>query len=214
MNHGITADDYRSAYIAETRGKTYSHNGINYNTASRFSNGYSVDRNAEDQFAWSQKYANPTTSPTEVIVLVLGENEPPSNPSWNVSGSTTAKKGNAKSTNNEPVYDVVNVKRTSVKNPGKQKLEPINMQAKITLHYAGGKAPPASRDKTFTLHEGNNNSPKFTPADFGWHDGAAGIPHGGWQPGDYWFEAHIGKASTQQKSEVTTTAHDLLERSE
>lgn len=190
---------YGNAWSAETHGKNYNYRGINYTVASPFTDAPS--RNVD---SIAGEGINSATRSTEIIVLILAQNEP-RNPEYHLSVTTSAANGNAKAGSTDAVHDHI---AASIGAGEQWTGGPVN--ADVWLNWDGYPATASQHrnaKKTVRLTQpGQFDSPSFTPADFGWRE---------WPAGRYWFDIDVPKqgamaeavnTSDRQSSEQWTLA--------
>ena len=180
---GFTSSQWAAAWNAETQGRSYSFEGIAYQTTTPFSDGATTI---------NALVAREAAKSPSIIVIVLSSDEPPV-ANYKLSVSTTqSSPASMKVGSTAAVHDVI-----STSNNGSFISE--NISAKVILHYDGqknGYVAAKSVTKSITLsNNGTANSPDFTPSDFG-------MSH--WQEGIYWFDVHIAKQGKMLDAVDTT----------
>lgn len=169
---GFPAKTWQEAYGASgIPNNTYSHNGAQYRTNDVFSDGTtSVNGLANREMTDDPEH-------TSVIVIVLGENEPPANYDLTITTDQQAAAG-IKVGSTDAVRDLIH----AVSSTGKKE----DLQATVWLNYDGNayvNGNAVSKKATITSH-GDTMSPEFKPSDFGWSH---------WQEGNYWFDIDVAK---------------------
>lgn len=179
---GFNTSQWASAWNAVTQGKTYSYEGVGYQTTTPFSDGVTTINGL---------VAREAAKTPGIIVIVLSGDEPPV--AYKLSVSTKqASAASMKVGSTAAVHDVV-----TTSNNGSSLSE--NLTAKVIMHYDGqknGYVAAKSVTKSMTVsNSGTTNSPDFTPADFG-------LSH--WQEGTYWFDVQVAKQGKMQAAVDTT----------
>ncbi|WP_277009704.1 LPXTG cell wall anchor domain-containing protein [Bifidobacterium aquikefiri] len=180
---GFTTSQWASAWNAETQGKSYSHEGVAYQTTTPFSDGVTTI---------NALVAREAAKTPGIIVIVLSSDEPaPANYKLSVSTKQSSP-ASMKVGSTAAVHDVI-----TTSNNGSSISE--NVSAKVIMHYDGqknGYVAAKSVTKNITLsNNGTANSPDFTPSDFG-------LSH--WQEGTYWFDVQVAKQGKMQDAVDTT----------
>ncbi|MFT8639626.1 LPXTG cell wall anchor domain-containing protein [Bifidobacterium sp.] len=185
---GFTTSQWASAWNAETQGKSYSHEGVAYQTTTPFSNGVTTI---------NALVAREAAKTPGIIVIVLSSDEPPV--AYKLSVSTKqASAASMKVGSTAAVHDVI-----TTSNGGSSLSE--NLTAKVIMHYDGqrnGYVAARSVTKSMAIrNDGSKNSPDFTPSDFG-------MSH--WQEGTYWFDVQVARQGKMQAA-VDTTDREAAE---
>ncbi|MCI1644369.1 MAG: hypothetical protein LKI98_05460 [Bifidobacterium crudilactis] len=177
---GYHSDQWRAPWAsAGIQGVTYSHDGADYHLNDYFDGGTT---------SVNSLVIRETVAPesTAVIVIVLGDNEPPSN--YNLSLSTQAQfTPNAVNAVNAPtllegssgwVRDHVILNRN-----GSSLSESVNIQAWLNYNANYGWGSPTKAQQQSQTLSGNSGS-----YDLNWFTYSTfGMPSG-WQKGDYWWD--------------------------
>ncbi|MFT8705425.1 MAG: LPXTG cell wall anchor domain-containing protein [Bifidobacterium sp.] len=185
---GFNTSQWASAWNAVTQGKTYSYEGVGYQTTTPFSDGVTTINGL---------VAREAAKTPGIIVIVLSSDEPPV--AYKLSVSTKqASAASMKVGSTAAVHDVI-----TTSNNGSSLSE--NLTAKVIMHYDGqknGYVAAKSVTKSMTIsNDGSKNSPDFTPADFG-------MSH--WQEGTYWFDVQVAKQG-KMAAAVDTTDREASE---
>ncbi|MFT8443405.1 MAG: LPXTG cell wall anchor domain-containing protein [Bifidobacterium aquikefiri] len=185
---GFNSDQWAAAWNATTQGKSYSYEGVDYQTTTPFSDGVTTINGL---------VAREAAKSPGIIVIVLSSDEPPV--AYNLSVSTKqASPASMKVGSTAAVHDVI-----TTSNNGSSLSE--NLSAKVIMHYDGqknGYVAAKSVTKSVTVsNNGSKNSPDFTPSDFG-------LSH--WQEGTYWFDVQVAKQG-KMAAAVDTTDREAAE---
>ena len=190
---GYTAQQWQEAYGASNiPTTTWSHNGVAYQTNKVFSDGVT----SVNSLANREMTKDPTH--TSVIVIVLGENEPPSNYDLTITTNQQAGDG-IKVGATDPVHDVIHASNSL----GVME----NLVATSTLHYDGSAyvaAKSVSKNVTITS-QGDTTGPDFVPSDFGWEYWPEAT-----EDNPFWFDVQVAKQGMMTAA-VDTTDHDPAE---
>ncbi|WP_422678572.1 isopeptide-forming domain-containing fimbrial protein [Bifidobacterium mongoliense] len=179
---GFNTSQWASAWNAVTQGKTYSYEGVGYQTTTPFSDGVTTINGL---------VAREAAKSPGIIVIVLSSDEPPV--AYNLSVCTKqSSPASMKVGSTAAVHDVI-----TTSNNGSSLSE--NLSAKVIMHYDGqknGYVAAKSVTKSMTVsNDGTKNSPDFTPSDFG-------MSH--WQEGTYWFDVQVAKQGKMAAAVDTT----------
>ncbi|KFI84351.1 MULTISPECIES: LPXTG cell wall anchor domain-containing protein [Bifidobacterium] len=179
---GFTTSQWASAWNAVTQGKTYSYEGVGYQTTTPFSDGVTTINGL---------VAREAAKTPGIIVIVLSSDEPPV--AYKLSVSTKqASAASMKVGSTAAVHDVI-----TTSNNGSSLSE--NLTAKVIMHYDGqrnGYVAARSVTKSMAIsNDGSKNSPDFMPSDFG-------LSH--WQEGTYWFDVQVARQGKMQAAVDTT----------
>jgi hypothetical protein len=185
---GFTTSQWASAWNAVTQGKTYSYEGVGYQTTTPFSDGVTTINGL---------VAREAAKTPGIIVIVLSSDEPPV--AYKLSVSTKqASAASMKVGSTAAVHDVI-----TTSNNGSSLSE--NLTAKVIMHYDGqrnGYVAARSVTKSMAIsNDGSKNSPDFMPSDFG-------LSH--WQEGTYWFDVQVAKQG-KMAAAVDTTDREASE---
>lgn len=188
---GYSAQQWQEAYGASNiPTTTWRHNGIDYTTSKVFSDGVT----SVNYLANREMTEDPTH--TSVIVIVLGENEPPAQ-DYDLSISTDLKSPTALQVGaTDRLVDVVHAD-----NHGSSIREDLTGTA--VVHFDGNDyVPAAERSKQVTFaNSGDTELDLFGPEDFGWSH---------WPAGNVWVDLQVGKQGGM-KSAVDTADRDPRE---
>lgn len=188
---GYPAEMWQEAYGASNiPSTTWSHNGIPYMTNQVFSDG----KTSVNSLANREMTKDPTH--TSVIVIILGENEPPVQEydltvTTDLSTSQSLQVG-AK----DRIVDVIHAD-----NHGSSIKEELTGTA--IVHFDGNAyVPAAEHSKTFKFaNSGDTTVDLFAPSDFGWEH---------WPAGTIWVDVQVAKQG-KMKAAVDTADRDPRE---
>ncbi|MDO4913739.1 MAG: hypothetical protein Q3961_04230 [Bifidobacteriaceae bacterium] len=169
-NH--SAQEWGAAWAKATNNKTFYYKGAAYNTSIIVNGNTTIDR-----FAASLMNTSDITQ-TSFIALVFADGEPQVNYTLTVNTQAAATQ-NLRAGDNTPVYDTITTSR------GNSTISE-NVTGNISLHFDGNPYESAKTvTKTFTQNNNTTqNSPQFTPQDFGWDR---------WTYGTYWYDITVNK---------------------
>lgn len=177
---------------------TYSHNGVNYTTATKFEDGQ-TDLNSLANREMSR-------APRAVIAIVLANDEPrvspgdtpPAPPEYTVSAVTEASKNTTTAGDQESVSDVISLTRQ-----GDDVDEDVTGTS--TLHWQGVDGSTRQARQSFTVANTGSTRTRFsyTDLDSSWKS---------WPSGRYWFDVVIPSQGYMTNTVVLDGQSDSAEK--